>query len=144
MKYLKKFLEINEYKWIVLSKEEQSFIDDIKDIIIEAEDIGYTTSYWLNGYRQDRNIDEPILKLEIEFNKDKKVSKEDFEQIIQIIERLEGYLSQTDFKMINITLFDFTKPSTQVEEYKTNIIPINEIYPELDNINTYFIIINRK
>lgn len=140
MKYLKKFFEINEYSWLELSEEEKSFIDDIKYIIIEAEDFGYQTSYWLNGYFEYKDNDKPLSKLEIEFNKDHKVPKEDYKSIIHILERLEDYLTQTDFEIKWIQLFDYSKVTTNQEQF----FSVESIDTNLDNINTYFTVIKRK
>lgn len=141
MKHLKKFLEITEYRYIEILEEEDNLIENIKDLIIEAEDLGYAASIWLNEYRTDKDKKEPLNKIEIEFNKEKKVPKEDFEQIIVILKRLNHFLEKTNFKIKQLELYDFSKVTTYTDVFDSLD---GEIETNLENVNTYFIIIDKK
>ena len=139
MKYLKKFLEITEYKYIETFEEDENVLDDIKDLLLEIEDMGYENRIWLNDYYAEQSKKEKVTKIEIESNKDKKVSKEDFEIIIEHLKRLNDYLQSTDFRIKKIELYDFSKVSTS-----TDIISLdNTIETYLDNVNTYYVLIDR-
>lgn len=141
MKHLKKFLEITEYRYIEIVEEEDNLIENIKDLIIEAEDLGYETRIWINEYRTDKDKTEPLSKIEIEFNKEKKVPKEDFNQIIAILKRLNHFLEKTNFKIKKLELYDFSKVTTHTDVFDSLD---GEIETNLENVNTYFILIDKK
>jgi hypothetical protein len=137
MKYLKKF-EIAEYRYTD-SHEDDDVISDIKDNFLEIEDLGYEVRMWINEKDNFKKLDY-VKKIIVEFNKNKKVPKEDFEIVIDRILLLNDRLKGTNFKVTRIDLYDFTKETTPF-----NIIDSldDEITTDLDNVNTYYIYINK-
>jgi hypothetical protein len=141
MKYLKKFFEATEFRYVETFEDDEEIIDDIKYLILDVEDLGYEANLWINEYVYFIPPNkEKVTKIQIEFNKLKKVPKEDFNIIIEQLKRLDDYLKRTNFRIIRIDLYDFSKVTTHTNTIKSLD---DEITTDLENINTYDIYIKR-
>lgn len=92
--------------------ESIDIINDIKDILIQLDDLGYST--YVSGYNKKKELSIQINKM----NKDSFIGSEDnLEAIISTFEHLESFLSGSNFEIKNL-FFDNSSYNILTNSFK--------------------------